>query len=385
MASISHLPMPGQEKMVSVSTAPRAAAPVARRLHVSPGGGQMSFTKLVRARRSLRSATIALTVLGAILMVSAVGGLRWALAQSELRSANAARGRDVIALAHAVARSASVAQTLAGVFLMSRDPDVRASYERAVDSGRAQLDALAASVGDDAEGAARAGDIRERFEHWAEDSTAFVDAEPRGREALPGSALFAPERLSEEQRRQIPALLERMESVQRAVDAFIASEASAVTAGERAVVSLGRAVDRGAVVATIVMMLVAAAALVIFMRRVARPLAELTASALAIAGGDLRRRVALEGEDEIGSLAASFNAMAEQLDRQVRQDEALRHARELMHAALLPVLLLLLLLLLMVMLVLVLVLQLTGGADLVVELAERLRGEHADVAVLREP
>lgn len=51
-------------------------------------------------------------------------------------------------------------------------------------------------------------------------------------------------------------------------------------------------------------------------------------------------------------------------------------------AVVLPVLLLLLLLL---MVMLVLVLQLTGGADLVVELAERLRGEHADVAVLREP
>lgn len=50
-------------------------------------------------------------------------------------------------------------------------------------------------------------------------------------------------------------------------------------------------------------------------------------------------------------------------------------------AVVLPVLLLLLLLMVM----LVLVLQLTGGADLVVELAERLRGEHADVAVLREP
>jgi hypothetical protein len=50
-------------------------------------------------------------------------------------------------------------------------------------------------------------------------------------------------------------------------------------------------------------------------------------------------------------------------------------------AVVLPVLLLLLLMMVM----LVLVLQLTGGADLVVELAERLRGEHADVAVLREP
>jgi diguanylate cyclase (GGDEF)-like protein len=293
----------------------------------------MRFARPVRVRRSLQATTIALTVLGALLMVAAVGGLRWALARAEARSASAARGRDVIALAHAVARSASLAQTLAGMFLMSGDLDVRSSYERAVDSGRAQLDALAASVGDDAEGTARVAELRERFERWVQDSTAFVDVEPPRRGVWPGGAVFAPERLSEERGRHIASLLERMESVQRAVDALIGTEASAVTEGDRAVVSLGRAIDRGAVAATIGMLVAAAAALVIFLRRVGRPLVELTASALAIARGDLRRRVALSGEDEIGSLAASFNVMAEQLDRQVRQDEALRHARELMHAA----------------------------------------------------
>ena len=51
-------------------------------------------------------------------------------------------------------------------------------------------------------------------------------------------------------------------------------------------------------------------------RRVAKPVLELSAAAGDIANGDLTRRVAIHGQDEIGRLAANFNRMAESLEAQ---------------------------------------------------------------------
>lgn len=53
-------------------------------------------------------------------------------------------------------------------------------------------------------------------------------------------------------------------------------------------------------------------------RRLARPLQELTAAAEEIAAGDAARRVGVTGSDEISRLAASFNRMADALERQER-------------------------------------------------------------------
>ena len=50
-------------------------------------------------------------------------------------------------------------------------------------------------------------------------------------------------------------------------------------------------------------------------RRITTPLAEVTTTAEAIAGGDLERRVGVRGDDELGRLARSFNTMAEQVSR----------------------------------------------------------------------
>jgi two-component system sensor histidine kinase BaeS len=51
-------------------------------------------------------------------------------------------------------------------------------------------------------------------------------------------------------------------------------------------------------------------------RRLARPVLELSAAAGDIAAGDLSRRAAVSGFDEIGKLGTSFNRMAESLDSQ---------------------------------------------------------------------
>ena len=56
-------------------------------------------------------------------------------------------------------------------------------------------------------------------------------------------------------------------------------------------------------------------------RRVTRPLGSLTAAAEAIARGDEARRVEVEGSDEIGRLAASFNQMASEVASSRRELE----------------------------------------------------------------
>ena len=57
-------------------------------------------------------------------------------------------------------------------------------------------------------------------------------------------------------------------------------------------------------------LLIAFAAGYVISRRLAGPMTRMTAAAQAMAGGDLEQRVPDEGPDEIGRLAASFNAMS---------------------------------------------------------------------------
>jgi two-component system response regulator HydG len=64
---------------------------------------------------------------------------------------------------------------------------------------------------------------------------------------------------------------------------------------------------------------------VVVSRRVIRPLAMLTSSSLEIAGGNYSKTVPVVGEDEVGTLARSFNAMAGALKA---REERLREMNE---------------------------------------------------------
>ncbi len=57
----------------------------------------------------------------------------------------------------------------------------------------------------------------------------------------------------------------------------------------------------------------------ILVRRITRPLAELTEVALAVSRGQLDRRIRIAGHDEIGLLAAAFNRMLSQLTDSIAQ------------------------------------------------------------------
>ncbi|RMF26138.1 MAG: GAF domain-containing protein, partial [Chloroflexi bacterium] len=75
---------------------------------------------------------------------------------------------------------------------------------------------------------------------------------------------------------------------------------------------LGALANRALLIAIIVGLVASGLALQ-FSRTITRPILRLTEVATAIAGGDLRRKVPIEREDEIGLLGRAFNRMAAQL------------------------------------------------------------------------
>ncbi len=60
-------------------------------------------------------------------------------------------------------------------------------------------------------------------------------------------------------------------------------------------------------------------------RRIVRPIRALRDATRALAAGDLSRRVAATGADEVGELAGAFNAMATELERQQALRKSLLH------------------------------------------------------------
>ncbi len=66
---------------------------------------------------------------------------------------------------------------------------------------------------------------------------------------------------------------------------------------------------------------VSVALIFLIIRRILTPLKELQSAALDISGGNLKRRAGVRTKDEIGSVAAAFNAMADQIENQVTELE----------------------------------------------------------------
>lgn len=79
-----------------------------------------------------------------------------------------------------------------------------------------------------------------------------------------------------------------------------------------------------------VLLVLLIAARIIVSRSVVRPLGEIEGISNAIAGGDIRKRIALTSDDELGSLSSSINAMAsaiqdklEKLEEAINKEQAL--------------------------------------------------------------
>ena len=78
------------------------------------------------------------------------------------------------------------------------------------------------------------------------------------------------------------------------------------------------------------LLLLAAGTLIVWLasRRITRPIAQLSAAAAGIAGRNYDQRVDVERDDELGTLADSFNIMASEVQRSVREAEASRTEAE---------------------------------------------------------
>jgi two-component system sensor histidine kinase BaeS len=90
-------------------------------------------------------------------------------------------------------------------------------------------------------------------------------------------------------------------------------------------------VTRVVIVAVGVGVMAAALLAILFARRIARPLGDISRAARRVAEGDYRARVPREGPEEVASLADSFNQMAASLEEQqrVRRDFIANAAHEL--------------------------------------------------------
>jgi two-component system OmpR family sensor kinase len=106
--------------------------------------------------------------------------------------------------------------------------------------------------------------------------------------------------------------------VERILDAAIADEMQEVEAADRdAKQAAGRLALMLGVTALILLGITLAAGWLLY-RSIVRPVARLSAGALAIGGGDVAHRVGPLGGDELGELGRRFDAMAAQLEAQQR-------------------------------------------------------------------
>ena len=85
----------------------------------------------------------------------------------------------------------------------------------------------------------------------------------------------------------------------------------------------GRLVDQELLISLLLLLAVAVATLITY-HRIVGPLNELGTGATRIGEGDLDYRVDMEGRDEIGKLARTFNDMAESLQRRDRELEGIQ-------------------------------------------------------------
>jgi signal transduction histidine kinase len=108
------------------------------------------------------------------------------------------------------------------------------------------------------------------------------------------------------------------------IETAVDGERAEVAEADAAAARLLARVDLAAKLMAVAAVAVIAVAGAVLVRRLRRPLDDLSAGALALADGDLGHRVAIGGSDEFARLAHTFNRMAERLQH---QQQALNEAR----------------------------------------------------------
>lgn len=112
------------------------------------------------------------------------------------------------------------------------------------------------------------------------------------------------------------------------LEAAIAEEMREVAEADRIALTMHRRADIVAKIAALAAVLVGLTVVLVLQHQVRRPFKRLLAGTQALAQGDLGHRVATGNGDEFGQLAASFNAMAERVERGRQELLAARDALE---------------------------------------------------------
>ena len=205
---------------------------------------------------------------------------------------------------------------LRDLILSADTPDEQARYQQILGTIRAQIDSLGGvfetSVSSDAARVAF-GAFQESYAAFGPQGRAIEDAAVAGDAAgaemlLRGPALDAV--------KQVEANLDTLITIKEREADQLSEETSLVTA---------RAI-KGSLYVLLLSVAVAAVLSYVLGRLIARPVKKLERAAQRVAEGDLTATVEMARRDELGRLAAGFNAMVESIGHALAQAEASRQA-----------------------------------------------------------
>jgi diguanylate cyclase (GGDEF)-like protein len=270
------------------------------------------------AARLRTQAAIVAVITGTLVVASAVG------LEATRRAADAHAGwvqhtQEVIASAQALARSAIDSQNGMRGYLLARERAFLRPFIAGNDAFRAGLPRLQGLVAADPAQARRVETIRDLFDAWQ-----GAVAAPLIAGAVGSDGELTP--LLEDGKR-------RMDALRAEVDELIRVEEQTLQRRRAESLRARRAMSAGSLVALGLLVVIGMGAPIVLALRIARAASALGESAASIAAGDLTRRVPVRSRDELGLLAASFNAMADRLAERSEEEAVLNRMREMLHAA----------------------------------------------------
>jgi signal transduction histidine kinase/CHASE3 domain sensor protein len=218
--------------------------------------------------------------------------------------------------AEAAARKAAVLERIftdvemsERAFVIAGDPALLAPYERAIAAIDGAVEDLSMAAADEPEEARRVRKVGELIARWRSGTAEPVIAARKAAIAAAAGGAAPPVLRPEDLVRQEAGTSQASE-VRRELERFRTAEiAIAEERGRLAELSARRAALCAAGGAAFAIGVTAAAA-ILLLRAITRPLTDVLRATERLASGDLDERVPVRAADEVGRLAAAFNAMA---------------------------------------------------------------------------
>jgi diguanylate cyclase (GGDEF)-like protein len=271
-------------------------------------------------RSSLASKLLLLSLLPATSVILTWVGIQRSFTSSELAESQVLTAISALELANEVASLADEAILEERGFLVTGGESFAEPYYNAVGlfSARvAELERLFVDAPD------RHADVRElasKFRRWQEEVAGPAIAARRRNELGTGASLVANK--GSELSREISAVATRITKGQGVVVRTLLLDSKRIRSSA----------TRWTIGVVLLTMGVTVSAGVIFAVQLRRRLTDLEDATEAIARGDFERRASSGDNDEIGRLAQSFNAMAEEVQERTREAAGLHKLSELLQA-----------------------------------------------------